>query len=73
MPNLTPMVDAEYATNGLVQQAMESVDGNIKKLNIRGLQRTVFHPPGSNPLVVYVVDGSEGSTKTVMLYGHLDK
>jgi acetylornithine deacetylase/succinyl-diaminopimelate desuccinylase-like protein len=26
-----------------------------------------------NPLVVYVVEGSEGSTKNVMMYGHLDK
>jgi acetylornithine deacetylase/succinyl-diaminopimelate desuccinylase-like protein len=33
----------------------------------------VFHPEGSNPLVVYVVDPSEGSTRNVMLYGHLDK
>ena len=33
----------------------------------------MFHPEGSNPLVVYVVDPSEGSTKNVMLYGHLDK
>jgi len=26
IPNLTPMVDPNYQTNGLVQQAMECVD-----------------------------------------------
>jgi hypothetical protein len=29
IPNLTPMVDAEYATNGLVQQAIDVVDQYI--------------------------------------------
>lgn len=29
IPNLTPMVDPEYATNGLVQKAMECVDKHI--------------------------------------------
>ena len=29
IPNLTPMVDPNYQTNGLVQQAMECVDKNI--------------------------------------------
>lgn len=73
IPNLTPMVDPNYQTNGLVQQAMECVDKNIQTLGIKGLSRTVIHPPGMNPMVVYVVDPSEGATKNVMLYGHLDK
>ena len=67
------MVDPEYATNGLVQQAMEIVDRNIQRLGIQGLHREVFHPAGMNPLIVYVVDPSEGASKTIMLYGHLDK
>jgi hypothetical protein len=29
VPNLTPMVDPDYLTNGLVQQSMEQVDGCI--------------------------------------------
>ena len=52
---------------------MECVDNYIKKLDIQSLNRHVFHPEGSNPLVVYVVDGTEGTTSNVMLYGHLDK
>ena len=71
--NLTPMVDPEYATNGLVQKAMECVDKWIQGLNIIGLKRHVIHPEGLNPLVVYVVEPSEGCTKNIMMYGHLDK
>ncbi|CDW83647.1 peptidase m20 [Stylonychia lemnae] len=73
VPNLTMMADNNFATNGLIQQAMECVDNYINKLDVQGLKRHVFHPEGSNPLVVYVIDGSEGATRNVMLYGHLDK
>jgi acetylornithine deacetylase/succinyl-diaminopimelate desuccinylase-like protein len=73
VPNLTPMVDPEYKTNGLVEKAMECVDKYIQGLGIKGLSRTVIQPAGMNPLIVYVVEGSEGTTKNVMLYGHLDK
>ncbi len=73
VPNLTPMVDPNYQTNGLIEQAMECVDKNIQGLGIKGLSRTVIQPKGMNPMVVYVVEPSEGATKNVMLYGHLDK
>jgi hypothetical protein len=73
VPNLTQMCDPEFATNGLIQQAMECVDQYIQKLDIKGLSRHVFHPEGKNPLIVYVVEPSEGTTKNIMFYGHLDK
>lgn len=38
-PNLTPMVDPDYLTNGLVQKAIELVDSYIQKLSIKGLSR----------------------------------
>jgi hypothetical protein len=34
VPNLTPMVDPNYQTNGLIEQAMECVDKNIQSLGI---------------------------------------
>lgn len=69
------MVDAEYQTNGLLQKAMEVVDRYINLLNIRGLERRVFHPEGSNPLVVYKIEPIDlkPGTKNIMVYGHLDK
>jgi hypothetical protein len=74
IPNLTPMVDPEYLTNGLLDKAIDLVDGYINQLNIQGLKRTIFKPEGIDPLIVYVVEPStEGVHKNVMLYGHLDK
>ena len=56
IPNLTPMVDENYLTNGLIEQAIQLVDDYINKLEIKGLSRKVFQPEGKTPLVVYVVE-----------------
>lgn len=73
VPNLTPMVDPEYLTNGLVEESMVVVDDYVQKLNIKGISRQVIQPEGCPPLVIYVVEGSDDKQKNVMLYGHLDK
>lgn len=33
----------------------------------------MFQPEGSVPLIVYVIEPTQGCTKNVMMYGHLDK
>jgi len=74
IPNLTPMVDPDYLKNGLNEQAMECVDGYINKLEIKGLEKKIFQPDGMTPLIVYIVEKSEGASDTqIMFYGHLDK
>ena len=73
IPNLTTMVDKDYLTNGLVEKAMEQVDGCIQKLGIKGLSMKIYRAENNLPLVVYVVEGSEGVDKNVLVYGHLDK
>jgi hypothetical protein len=44
-------------------------------LGIKGLERKIFHPEDSNPLVVYKVEPEKMTEKTrnIMIYGHLDK
>ena len=74
IPNLTPMVDSEYLTNGLLEQAMDHVDTYINKLEIKGLKKHIFKADSGLPLICYVVEASDPSiTANVMLYGHLDK
>ena len=73
MQNLSPNYDAQFLTNGLIEQAMELVDGYINQLGIEGMSKQVFQPEGSVPLVVYVIEPTQGCTKNLMLYGHLDK
>ena len=72
VPNLTPMVDAEYLTNGNIEKAIATVDEYVNKLQIQGLTRHIVQPEGFPPLVVYVIDG-QGSETNLRLYGHLDK
>jgi acetylornithine deacetylase/succinyl-diaminopimelate desuccinylase-like protein len=74
IPNLTPMVDPDYLTNGLNEQAMAQVDGCIQKLEIKGMHKKIFQPAGMTPMVVYIIEKSEGASDTqIMFYGHLDK
>lgn len=75
IPNLTPMVDETYQTNGLLEKAMECVDGYINELEISNLERKVFKPEGSNPLIVYKyeTEDMDEDTPNIMIYGHLDK
>lgn len=42
VPNLTPMVDPNYLTNGLVEKAMALVDDYINKLEIKGIHKKIF-------------------------------
>jgi len=73
VPNLSPNYDADFLTNGLIEQAIELVDNYIQQLGVEGLSRQIFKPEGSCPLVVYVVEPTQDCAKNVMLYGHLDK
>lgn len=73
VPNLTPMVDPEYLSNGLVEEAMDLVDGYINKLGVKGLSKEIYRSETGLPMVCYVVEPSEGCTKNLMIYGHLDK
>jgi len=73
IPNLSPMFDAEFLSNGEIQKAMVLVENYINKLEIVGMTKHEFTPEGKSPMICYVVDPQGGSTKNVMLYGHLDK
>ena len=73
VPSLTPMVDPEFLTNGLIHKVIEVIDQYARKMDIKGLTRHIYQPEGVNPMVIYVIEGTEGCTKNVMLYGHMDK
>ena len=73
VPNLTPMVDPDYLSNGLVEKSMECVDDYINKLGVKGLSKQIYKSETGLPLVCYVVEPTEGCKKNIMVYGHLDK
>jgi len=74
IPNLTPLVDPEYFTNGLLEKAIDLVHNYVEKLEIKGLTRTIIkHEKTGIPMICYVIEPSEGVKANVLLYGHLDK
>lgn len=52
---------------------MEQVDGEIMKLGIQNMSKKVYRAENGLPMVVYVIEPTEGITKNVLVYGHLDK
>ena len=72
VPNLTPMVDPDYLTNGLNEKAIDLVDQYIQKIGVKGLSRHIFKTEEGLPLVIYVIEAN-GSDKNIMVYGHIDK
>lgn len=42
VPNLSPNYDADYLTNGLIEQSMDCVDNYVNQLQIEGLSKKIF-------------------------------
>ena len=42
VPNLTPRVDEEYLNNGLIQKAIDCVDGYVNKLELDGISKEIY-------------------------------
>lgn len=42
VPNLSPNYDANFLTNGLIEQAIECVDNYVNQLQIEGLSKHTF-------------------------------
>ena len=74
IPNLTPMVDPEYLSNGLLEQAIDCVDSYIRVLEIKGISRQIYKADSGLPLICYVIEPSSPDIiANVLVYGHLDK
>ncbi len=83
IPNQSPAFDAEWATNGLIDQAVELLQNWAAARPIEGLTLEVLRLPGCTPVILIDIPathaaeaaaGSDGTPiDTVLLYGHLDK
>lgn len=71
IPNQSPAYDREWASNGLLERAVELVAQWCRAQAVEGLQVEVVRLPGRTPLL-WLEAGSDGAS-TVLLYGHLDK
>lgn len=73
IPNQSPLFDAEWATNGYQEQAVELLLAWAKAQNVEGLSLEVVSLPGRTPVILGEIQDTAGSGETVLMYGHLDK
>jgi acetylornithine deacetylase/succinyl-diaminopimelate desuccinylase-like protein len=77
IPALSPTFDADWATSGHIDAAVDQISTWLASRPVAGLRRVeVKTLPGRTPIILVEIDpfGPEQRTDTtVLLYGHLDK
>ncbi len=71
IPNQSPAFDKDWATNGLMDRAVDLCAGWIRAQEVPGLQLEVVRLPERTPLIFVEIPGT--GRDTVVLYGHIDK
>lgn len=76
IPNLSVAFDKEWATNGLLDKAVDHMVEWVKTSGVRGCTVEKFKDEGFSPFMLVEVAGTLGSSKqevTFLMYSHLDK
>ena len=73
VPNQSPHYDPDWATNGLMMKAMNILVDWLKAQPVKGLKYDLFEEPGRTPFLFVEVDGTQPTSKTLFMYGHMDK
>jgi acetylornithine deacetylase/succinyl-diaminopimelate desuccinylase-like protein len=73
IPNQSPGFDPEWETNGFMDQAVDLYTNWIKAQNVPGLTLEVLREKGRTPVLFMIVPGSNSTSETVLMYGHMDK
>lgn len=75
IPNKSPAFDADWASHGHMDRAVELLAGWCRRQPIRGLKVEIARLPGRTPLIFIDIPATAGAgdEDAVLLYGHLDK
>jgi acetylornithine deacetylase/succinyl-diaminopimelate desuccinylase-like protein len=73
IPNQSPGFDPEWATNGLLDQAVEHVAAWCREHGPDGLLVEVVRLPERTPVILMELPARGTVTGTALLYGHVDK
>jgi acetylornithine deacetylase/succinyl-diaminopimelate desuccinylase-like protein len=71
IPNRSPAFDADWKEHGHMKQAVDLIEAWCRAQKIPGMKLEVLQPGNRTPLIFMEIPGD--SSKTVLLYGHLDK
>ena len=74
IPSKSPMFDADWAKNGLLERVVRDTATWIERQGVAGLTLEVVRIEGRTPVIFFDVPATKaGSSDTVLMYGHLDK
>lgn len=73
VPNMSPSFDADWATNGLQEQAFDILLSWMKQQPVKGLAYEYLTSEGRTPLLLLEIAGTTPTAKAVLMYGHMDK
>src|SRR5215216_2167499 len=71
--NQSPAFDPEWASNGLLDQAVEHVAQWCRTEGPENLSVEIVRLPDLTPLIVMELPARGPATGSVLLYGHVDK
>src|SRR5437762_9554754 len=75
LPAKSPNFDPQWEKNGHIEAAVRQAERWIKAQDVPGLVLEIVRLPGRTPFLFFEIPakGAGASSKTVALYGHLDK
>jgi acetylornithine deacetylase/succinyl-diaminopimelate desuccinylase-like protein len=74
VPSKSPMFDADWVANGLIERVVRDAAMWVESLKVPGLRLEVIRLEGRTPVIFFEVPATKAdAADTVLLYGHLDK
>ena len=78
VPAKSPMFDADWAEHGFIDKVVRDAASWVDSKKVAGLTLEVIRLPGRTPVIFFEVPATkaanvDGTTDTILLYGHLDK
>lgn len=73
IPNVSPLYDKEWETNGLLDQAADHLISWIHDQKMDGLHIDKIQHTDLSPLVLVEIDATSENSNTILMYGHMDK
>ncbi|MDF1486304.1 M20 family metallopeptidase [Ramlibacter sp. H39-3-26] len=74
IPAKSPGFDADWQQHGYIETVVRNAAAWVEARKVAGLSLEIVRLPGRTPVLFFEVAATQqGSTQTVLMYGHLDK
>ena len=73
IPAKSPHFDRDWEEKGHIEAAVQLADRWCRKHAVPGMKQEIVRLPGRTPVLLLEVPATDSSSKTILMYGHLDK